>query len=155
MYHYFFIHSSLDGHLGCFHVLAIVNGAIATAFHSHFSWWLSHAEEIPLCLTSESSLCFPWGTLVLSKKRYWFNNRSLSLFEWIFFFCDQWDVNVDFWFCIEQLWPSQVVLKNLPANAEDARDEGSIPGLGRSPGEGNGNPLQCSCLRSPMDRGAW
>ena len=32
---------------------------------------------------------------------------------------------------------------------------GSIPGLGRSPGEGNGNPLQCSCLENPMDRGAW
>ena len=35
------------------------------------------------------------------------------------------------------------------------RDVGSIPGSGRSPGEGNGNPLQCSCLENPMDRGAW
>ena len=34
-------------------------------------------------------------------------------------------------------------------------DQGSIPGLGRSPGEGNDNPLQCSCLENPMDRGAW
>ena len=34
-------------------------------------------------------------------------------------------------------------------------DEGSVPGLGRSPGEGNGNPLQYSCLESPMNRGAW
>ena len=34
-------------------------------------------------------------------------------------------------------------------------DVGSIPGLGRSPGEGHGNPLQCSCLKNPMDRGAW
>ena len=42
--------------------------------------------------------------------------------------------------------------KNPPANAEDA---GSVPELGRSPGEGNGNPLQYSCLRNPMDRGAW
>jgi len=47
------------------------------------------------------------------------------------------------------------VVKNLPANAGDSRDVDSIPGLGRSPGEGNGNPLQCSCLRNPMDRGAW
>ena len=48
---------------------------------------------------------------------------------------------------------SQVVLlvKNLPANAGDS---GSIPGLGRSPGEGNGDPLQYSCLGSPMDRGS-
>ena len=36
-----------------------------------------------------------------------------------------------------------------------AGDPGSIPGLGRSPGEGNGNPLQCSCLENPVDQGAW
>ena len=45
--------------------------------------------------------------------------------------------------------------KTLPANTEDIRDEGSIPGLGRSPGEGNGNLPQYSCLGNPMDRGAW
>ena len=45
--------------------------------------------------------------------------------------------------------------KNPPASARDARDEGSIPGSGRSPGEGNGNPLQYSCLGNSMDRGAW
>ena len=55
------------------------------------------------------------------------------------------------------LWASQValVVKNLPASAGDIRDSGSIPGLGRSPGEGNGNPLQYSCLENPMDREAW
>ena len=41
------------------------------------------------------------------------------------------------------------------ASACNARDPGSIPGLGRSPGEGNGNPLQYSCLENPMDGGAW
>ena len=52
---------------------------------------------------------------------------------------------------------SQVVLvvKNLPANAGDARDMGLIPGSGRSPGEGNGNPCLYSCLGNSMDRGAW
>ena len=45
--------------------------------------------------------------------------------------------------------------KNPPANAEDTRDVGSIPGPGRSPGVGNGNLLQYSCLGNPMDRGAW
>ena len=40
-------------------------------------------------------------------------------------------------------------------DAEDTRDAVSIPGSGRSPGEGNGNPLQYSCLENPMDRGAW
>ena len=45
------------------------------------------------------------------------------------------------------------MVKNLPGNAEDATDAGSIPGEGRSPG--NGNPIQHSCLENPMDRGAW
>ena len=55
------------------------------------------------------------------------------------------------------IWASQValVVKNPPANAGDTRDKGSFPGLGRSPGEGNGDPLQYSCLGNPMDRGAW
>ena len=47
------------------------------------------------------------------------------------------------------------MVKNPPANAEDARDVGSIPGMGRYPGEGNGNPFQYSFLGNPMDRGAW
>ena len=53
-------------------------------------------------------------------------------------------------------WASQVVLvvKNLPANAGDERDVGLIPGLGRSPGVGNGNPLQYSCLENPIGREA-
>ena len=52
---------------------------------------------------------------------------------------------------------SQVVpvLKNPPDKAEDATDAGLIPGWGRSPGGGNGNPLQCSCLENPRDGGAW
>ena len=52
---------------------------------------------------------------------------------------------------------SQVVLavKNLSANAEDIRDMGLIPGLGRSPGGGDGNLLQYSCLENPMHRGVW
>ena len=54
-------------------------------------------------------------------------------------------------------WASQValVVKNPPANAGDVRDMVSIPGSGRSPAGGNGNPLQYSCLKNPMDRGAW
>ena len=52
-------------------------------------------------------------------------------------------------------FPGGLVLKNLPANAGDSRNVGSIPGPGRSPGEGNGNPLRYSCLENPMDRGAW
>ena len=48
-----------------------------------------------------------------------------------------------------------LVVKNLPAKAGDRRDPGSIPGSGRSPGGGHGNPLQYSCMKNPMDRGAW
>ena len=49
-------------------------------------------------------------------------------------------------------FPGDSVVKNPPANAGDTRDAGLIPGLGRSPGEGNGNLLQYSCLENPMDR---
>ena len=48
--------------------------------------------------------------------------------------------------------PGDLVVKNLPANVGDS---GSIPGSGRSPGEGNGKPLQYSCLENSMDRGPW
>ena len=48
-----------------------------------------------------------------------------------------------------------LVVKNPPANAGDERDMGSIPGSGRFPGRGHGNPLQYAYLENPMDRGAW
>ena len=76
--------------------------------------------------------------------------------------------------CTECLKPSRLVsiilifvivlfylLKSFPSGSDikesacNAGDLGSIPGMGRSLGEGNGNPLQCSCLENPMDRGAW
>ena len=59
---------------------------------------------------------------------------------------------------MDKIQASQVVLvvKNLPANAgKDVRDTGLIPESGSSPGEGNGNPLQYSCLENPMHRGGW
>ena len=51
--------------------------------------------------------------------------------------------------------PGDIVVKNLPANAGNTRDAGLIPGSGRFPGGGHGNPLQYSCLENPMDRRAW
>ena len=65
--------------------------------------------------------------------------------------------------CIKSLWQDSAPIYdlNFPGGSEDkasacnAGDPGSIPGLRRSPGEGNGNPLQYSCLENPMDRGAW
>ena len=47
------------------------------------------------------------------------------------------------------------MVKNLPASARDRGDAGSVPGSGRFPGGGPGNPLQYSCLENPLDRGAW
>ena len=52
-------------------------------------------------------------------------------------------------------FPGGSVVKNLPASAGDVKDTGSVPGSGRSPGGGKGNPLQYPCLESPTDRGAW
>ena len=55
----------------------------------------------------------------------------------------------------EWSFPGGAVVKNQPASAGDTRDVGSISGSGRSPGVGNGNLLQCSCLENSMDRGVW
>ena len=55
----------------------------------------------------------------------------------------------------KQLAQVALVVKNPPTNAGDIGDAGWIPGLGRSPGEGNGNPPQYSCLENTMNRGAW
>ena len=62
------------------------------------------------------------------------------------------------WAAVYEVAQSQTQLKRLSSsssNAGNAGDDGSIPGLGKSPGEGNGNPLQYSCLENLMDRGAW
>ena len=72
--------------------------------------------------------CSPWG------------RKELDMTEWI----ATTTRHLDF--------PRGQAVKNLPANVGDVS---SIPGLGRSPGEGNGNPLQYSCLGNPMDRGSW
>ena len=71
--------------------------------------------------------------------------------------------DIHYWLCIKQvtnenLWWSFLggsVVKNLPANAGDTGEGGLVPGSGRSPGEGNGNLFQYSCLNNPMDREAW
>ena len=58
---------------------------------------------------------------------------------------------------LSKCWASHValVVKNTPVNARGVRDSRLIPGWGRSPGGGHGNPLQYSCLKNPIDRGAW
>ena len=77
---------------------------------------------------------------------------SISVFIFTFIASD-----LPHWDPLGTQWASQValVVKNLPANAGDVRDLGWISGSGRSPGGGNGHPLQYSCLGNPMDRGTW
>ena len=56
---------------------------------------------------------------------------------------------------VTRVFQVALVVKNLPANAGDVRDTGTIPGSGRYSGGGHGNPLQYSCLENPVDRGVW
>ena len=82
------------------------------------------------------------GYITIWQKLYFKNCNKVPYFYY----------NVLLW-----IWTSKVVLmvKNWLANAGDRRDVGSIHGLGRYPGGGNGNPLQYSCRENPMDRGVW
>ena len=57
--------------------------------------------------------------------------------------------------CPVRGFPGGLIVKIQPASVGATRDAGSVPGSGRSPEGGNGNPLQCSCLEDPMDRGTW
>ena len=88
----------------------------------------------------------------------WFSFFSILSSFFFFFGPLNWFLcNIWFMFMCEFCWSSQMtlVVKNLPANAGDVRDVSSIPGLGRSPGGGRGNPLQFSCVENPMDWGTW
>ena len=111
MYHIIFIHSSVDGHLGCSRVLtSVYRAAVNTGVHAvffFFELWLSQG------------VCPVVGLLD---------------------------------YMVETGATCGSVGKESACNAGDA---GSIPGWGRSPGGGHGNPLQYCCLENPMDRGTW
>ena len=68
-----------------------------------------------------------------------------------------WETGVDIYtlLCIKRASHVALVVKSPPTNGGSVKEVSSIPGLGRSPGGGHGNPLQYSCLENPMDRGAW
>ena len=101
-----------------------------------------------------------WRRQLWSKVQKWLERASEK--DWLDFYvtgrevewvpCAGWSLHD---FNIPRTSQVALVVKNLPANAGDIRDVGSTPGLERSPGEQNGNPLQDSCLEYPMDRGAW
>ena len=77
------------------------------------------------------------------------HRQSISTFQHPNIFSDHNPIN------LKMASQIAVVVKNPPANAGDERGTGSLPGLGRSPAEGNSKPLQYSCLKNSMDRGSW
>ena len=94
----------------------------------------------------DMSLSKLWELVMQSKGSQWVGHDWVTVLNWTEL------LNFSKSLKNEHGFPGDSVVKNLPASAGDV---GLIPGLGRSPGEGNGNPLQHSCLGNPMDRGAW
>ena len=100
-----------------------------------------------LLLPEEINLSYSVGLLVTDFAYIYLRSISPS-------FCKILDWSKGSFFVMSG-FPGGSVVKDLPVNSRDLRDMGSIPGSGRCPGVGNGNPLQYSCLENPMDRGAW
>ena len=113
-------------------------------------------SQLPADLLSpEGSYCWPAFSTVRRKYSPYsccsLPRRLCSCF-FFFFFCSSIGLHIFILFHLSTGFPGGSEVK---ASASNAGGPGSIPGLGRSPGEGNGNPLQYSCLENPMDRGAW
>ena len=130
---------------------------------------ISSQSQWFLCLFAQAIVCFSLLCRIPKSKALFIYSRNNSVvIKWMLYnsLPGLWSGNHClgpltrdcincFW--ILHKWASQVVLvvKNLPANARDVRDTGSISGWERSPRGGHSNPLQYSCLENPMDRGAW
>ena len=118
-----------------------------------FSYFSTGSLLSTLCHSTEQKSCSVWQGLILDSQGPW-DIRAKK------YFCKEafcWEYKRIFRSSNKALGVSQValVVKNQPASAGDIGDMGLIPGLGRPPGGGHGNPLQYSCLENPMDRGAW
>ena len=125
------------------HIILPDPHSIITTYSLHLHmWFIVSFLDLLLDPTKENSLSV---LFIIAYSNY---NRVIA--PW-------WERFSAFWLRSSALrgFPGGSVVKNLPANIGDVRDAGLISRSGRSPGEGNGNPLQYSCLENPMDRGAW
>ena len=115
---------------------------------------LRASAEVVACVRSpESSLVIETRRRLKHNKARWGQGSCCYVFSDLFYFLNERSSNIIIDSeCEREGLPGGSVVKNLPASAGDT---GSIPGSGRSPGEGNSNPLQYSCLGNPLDRGAW
>ena len=131
-----FIHSSVHGHLGGFHLLAVSNHTamivgvqVCWNFYFQFFFFFLRIDLKEELFVHNTTLYLTfWGTARLFSTAV--ESRPIA---------------------DRMGFPGGSVVKN----SANPGDVGSIPGLGRSPGEGDGNPLQYSCLGNPMNRGAW
>ena len=122
--------------------------------------WEAKGISPPLPQRLCNSLPLPWDTTLppegsVKISLIWQTLGSstlLQLLQMTHFYSFSWLSNIPLYIYIFGLPLLAQMVKNPPANA---RDLGLIPGLGKSPGEGQGNPLQYSCLEYPMDRGTW
>ena len=118
--------------------------AISCLTMSNLSWFMDLIFQVPMqyCSLEYQTLLSPPGTST-TERPFCFGPASSFFLELLVIALHTWG------------FPGGTVGKNPPANAGDAWDASSIPGLERSPGEGNGNLLQYSCLENSMDRGTW
>ena len=117
------------------------------SFSFHLYWRIADKNCIYLGGTTRWFTSYTLWNACHNKLMDTFVSSHIIIFQWFFFW------GPEAWAIWLPRWLS--VVKNLPANSGATGDAGSIPGLGKSPGGGNGYSLQYSCLEKSMDRGAW